>query len=569
MFLDLLRKFVPVSFAMVILAGSFADGQVIQNDVFWKDTEGNPMITNGGGTIKVGDTWYWHGVKYGNGATWYNKSTGSNYSGASGTKVSCFSSKDLMTWKNEGDVFNAPGGWYGRCGVVYHAGTKKYVLVGQGGTNNQVVFASSDAVTGPFTQTSIVTPPGVANGGTGDQTVFQDDDGKAYIICSSRSGRSNWYILSLRASDYLAIETTTRIGGGTGREGNCMFKRRGRYYFVSSLLYGWNASPAYYISATNILGPYGAEKTMTNSEKDYCHITQTGFFTTVNGTEDTTVIFSGDRWSGWEGNGPGFSAWTPVTFDGTDANFNSLSRWTIDAVKGTWKVAPGNNYILNGIIEADRVVGSVRPWTGTGARNVAGSAKAGNYCMNLASGTTATQTIASLPNGTYEMSVWIQSSGSGGSCDISVSDFGGAEMKQASTEAMANWTQVRLPGIKVTSGKAVVNATNSGKSSCQMDDFSLATAIDAVPVFGDSYRKNPGFAYNPGTFSIQANGRSGKPFQMEVYTTDGRNVLKRNLVPRSDQEQFSLPENGVLDGHYFLRMTSGGESSVLNVTLGR
>jgi hypothetical protein len=571
MITDFMRRFMPVIVATVSLLGSIAGGQVIQNDVFWKDTEGNPIISNGGGTIKVGDTWYWHGVKYGNGATYYNKSTGSNYTGTSGNKVSCFSSKDLMTWKNEGDVFNAPGGWYGRCGVVYHAGTKKYVLIGQGGTNNQVVFAVSDKVTGPFTQTSIVTPPGVANGGTGDQTVFQDDDDKAYIICSSRSGRSNWYIIPLRASDYLAMEPSVRIGGGTGREGNCMFKYRGRYYFVSSDLYGWNASRAYYITATNILGPYGAEKIMTNSDVDYCHVTQTGFFTTVYGTQDTTVVFCGDRWSGWEGNGPGFSAWTPVTFNGTDAVFNSLSRWSIDAVKGTWKVVPGNNYILNGIIEADRSAGTspIHAWTGSGARNADGSAKAGNYCMTLGSGTAATQSIASLPNGTYEMTAWIKSSGSGGSCDISVSDFGGTEMKQASTEAMANWTQVHLTGIKVTAGKAVVKAGNSGKSSCMMDDFSLATDVDPVPVFAESYRKNPGFAYNPGTFSIQANGRSGKTIQMEVYTTDGKNVLKRNLLPRSDAEQFSLPANGLLDGQYFLKMTSGGESSVLNVTIGR
>jgi hypothetical protein len=563
----ILRKFLPVKMAMVFLLSSFADGQVIQNDTFWKDTEGNPMLTNGGGIIKVGDTWYWHGAKYGNAATYYNAKTNSNYVGTSGTKVSCFSSKDLMTWKNEGDVFNAPGGWFGRLGVVYHAGTKKYVLIAQAGGTNQVLFASSDAVTGPFTQTSIVTPPGVVNGGTGDQTVFQDDDGKAYIVCSSRSGRSNWYIIPLRASDYLAMEPSVRIGGGTGREGNCMFKYRGRYYFVSSLLYGWNASPAYYISATNILGPYGAEKVMTNSDADYCHVTQTGFFVRVDGTEDTTVIFAGDRWSGFEGNGPGFSQWTPVTFNGTDAVFNSLSRWSIDAVKGTWKVVPGNNYILNGIIEADRVITSpIRAWTGSGARNVEGSAVAGNHCMTLGSGTTATQNIPSLPNGTYEMSAWIQSSGSGGSCDISVSDFGGAEMKHAATEAMSTWTRVRLPGIRITSGKAVVKATNSGKSSCKMDDFSLASS-DPVSMDAASPR-NRGSFFNPATYSIQPSD-PGETVRLEMYTVNGKRILKQILVPGSGAGQFRLPVHQFENGHYLLKMISGGNSSMQKVTIAR
>jgi hypothetical protein len=39
----------------------------------------------------------------------------------------------------------------------------------------------------------------------------------------------------------IGTQTAVRIGGGTGREGNCMFKHNGRYYFCSSDLHGWNA----------------------------------------------------------------------------------------------------------------------------------------------------------------------------------------------------------------------------------------------------------------------------------------------------------------------------------------
>jgi hypothetical protein len=550
-------KSIPALVSMILLCLSSAGSQVIQNDTFWKDTEGNPILSNGGGVLQVGDTWYWYGAKYPNSATYYNQMTKSNYNGGSGTKVSCFSSKDLMTWKSEGDVFNAPGGWFGRLGVVYHAGTKKYVLVAQAGGMNQVLFASSSSPTGPFTQTSIETPPGVANGGTGDQTVFQDDDGKAYIVCSSRSGRSNWYIIPLRASDYLGMEPSVRIGGGVGREGNCMFKYRGRYYFVSSLLYGWNSSPAYYISAANILGPYGPEKVMATSDVDYCHVTQTGFFITVKGTRDTTVIFCGDRWSGYAGNGPGFSQWTPVTFNGTDAIFNSLSRWSIDAVKGTWQVAPGNNYILNALIEADRLVTSpIRAWTGSGARNAEGSPVAGNFCMSLGTGQSATQSIATLPNGTYELSAWIQSSGSGGSCDISISDFGGTEMKHAATEAMAGWTQVRIQGIRITAGKAQVKAANSGKSSCKMDDFSLSST-DAVSV-GIAPRRAPGAFPAPRDAS-----------RLEVYTVDGKSILNRILVPGSGADPFQMPLHQLQRGQYLLRIISGGNTSLQKVTIAR
>jgi hypothetical protein len=560
-----MRKIISVYFVMALLLISIAGAQVIQNDTFWKDTDGNPILSQGGGAIKVGDTWYWYGAKYGNAATYYNQITKSNYSGGGGTKVSCYSSKDLTTWRNEGDVFNAPGGWFGRLGVVYHAKTSKYVLVAQSGSN-LVLFAHSSSPKGPFIHSSTDVPPGVVNGGTGDQTVFQDDDGKAYIVCSSKSGRSNWYIIPLRESDYLGMEPSVRIGGGVGREGNCMFKYRGRYYFVSSLLYGWNSSPAYYISATNILGPYGAEKTMTNSEIDYCHVTQTGFFITVNGTLDTTVVFCGDRWSNSAGNGLGFNQWCPVTFNGTDAVFNSHSRWTLDAVKGTWKVATGNNYILNPAFEADRISTSpLRGWAGS--RNVAGSPVAGNFSLSLNSGSTATHSVPSLPNGTYELSAWIQSSGSGGSCDISVSDFGGTDMKHAATEQMTGWTQVRIPGIRITTGKAVVKAANSGKSSCKMDDFSLVSG-DAVSISAFPRPVKREFVFDPATYSVTASA-SGEAVRLEMYTVNGKTLLKQILVPGSEAAQFTLPVHRFEKGQYLLRMISGGNSSTRKVTIAR
>ena len=42
------------------------------------------------------------------------------------------------------------------------------------------------------------------NSGTGDQTVFIDDDGTPYVIASSVSGRSHLYVLPLRASDSIS-----------------------------------------------------------------------------------------------------------------------------------------------------------------------------------------------------------------------------------------------------------------------------------------------------------------------------------------------------------------------------
>src|SRR6185437_4833032 len=47
-------------------------GATLQNDVFWKDTSGNPIYSQGGGVLKVGATYYWYGAKYNGAVTYYN-----------------------------------------------------------------------------------------------------------------------------------------------------------------------------------------------------------------------------------------------------------------------------------------------------------------------------------------------------------------------------------------------------------------------------------------------------------------------------------------------------------------
>ena len=161
--------------------GATSPGATIVNDTFWKDTAGNFIYSQGGGALRVGDTYYWYGVKYAGAVTYAANPTGKNSStGFQG--ITTYSSTDLVNWKLE--TVSKPantGGWFGRLGVVYHAATKKYVLVAQGGGG--LYFATADAPGGPFVYSSVQTNlPGIANGSTGDQTMFQDDDGAAYLV---------------------------------------------------------------------------------------------------------------------------------------------------------------------------------------------------------------------------------------------------------------------------------------------------------------------------------------------------------------------------------------------------
>lgn len=134
----------------------------------------------------------------------------------------------------------------------------------------------------------------------------------------------------------------------------------------ASNIYGWDASLAYYLVADDIRGPYIPEKSMlvmNGCADDYAHVTQTGFFCTVKGSKQETIVYCGDRWANFAGNGLGYNQWFPLSFDGKTPYFNSLSSWNLDANTGEWKVAADNNYVKNGSFEADRknIPSTVKP----------------------------------------------------------------------------------------------------------------------------------------------------------------------------------------------------------------
>jgi hypothetical protein len=504
-----------------------ASAGVITNDVFFKDTAGNPIYSQGGGIFKFGSKYYWYGVKYNGAVTYFNNPAAGKNSDTSFNAVTCYSSTDLINWTFENNVLTASTSgigsvsWLGRMGVFFNAATSRYVLVTQysGSLGGGNLYCTATTPNGNFAVNTLQTPvPGVANNTTGDQTVFTDTDGQSYLICSSASGRSNWYVAAFN-SNGIGTQTAVRIGGGTGREGNCMFKFNGRYYFCSSDLHGWNASHAYYISATNIFGPYGAEAVMGKTDLDFCHVTQTGFFVTVAGSSATTVLFAGDRWSDFAGNGVGYNQWCPLTFSGSTPTFVSMSKYNFDAGTGLWSVAAGNNYVLNPNYEADRVAQTtVAGWTSTGSGfgNISGSHNPGRWHFHhsntAAYSATTNQVITGLPNGTYTLKVWYESSGGQSTARIFARNFGGSQLNANVNTAHSTWTQVTISNIAVTNGQCDVGLESvaSANQWVDIDDWEL-TGTAAAPG-ADTYQGESATLAGGVTIDSNNNGFNGTGF---------------------------------------------------------
>lgn len=376
--------FLLTLFSVIVSA---ADWRPIHNDCFWNDTAGQPIYSQGGGIFRFGSHYYWYGVHY-VGAEAYRADPSLTSDDTRFVGVECYMSDNMTDWTYAGRVLTPdslrtmgrvawvagkdttyqPGwsespealnAWVGRMGVCYLSEISKYCMAIQ--FNDKLLFLTADRPTGPFRWHRLKNmKPLIGTTNTGDQTVFTDPDtGLSYLIYSYGRGRNHGYVSRIGVrGDSIDLMDCHDVYRGESREGNCMFKAGGKYYLCASNIYGWDGSLAYWLVADNIYGPYTPTNDMQpfrGCELDYSHVSQTGFFYTLREGGRELVLFCGDRWSDFAGNGLGYNQWMPVTIDSDGTpRLHSLSSWELSHATAEWRVAEGNNYVLNPSFEADR-----------------------------------------------------------------------------------------------------------------------------------------------------------------------------------------------------------------------
>lgn len=337
-----------------------ADFGVLCNGEEWLDTDGNPINAHGGGVLYHKGTYYWYGEHK------------SDFTTSAMVGITCYSSKDLRQWKNNGVVLAVVDsvGADLECGcvmerpkVIYNETTKQFVmwfhleLKGQDYSTARSAVAVSDSPDGPFRYLASmrVNPDvlpvdmsdkqwgdmmqlnpknykkwwtkkwydAVENGlflkrdlSTGqmarDMTLFKDDDGKAYHIYSSEENMT-LHIVELSA-DYCSHKGKyVRVAPGGMNEAPTIFKHNGTYWLITSGCTGWNPNTARMFSAPTIWGPW---KQHDNPCKgDNAELTFGGqgtFVLHVNGRKDA-YLFMADI---WKPKCPSDSRylWLPITF---------------------------------------------------------------------------------------------------------------------------------------------------------------------------------------------------------------------------------------------------------------
>jgi hypothetical protein len=500
----------------------------IKNDTFWKTVNGTYIYSQGGGIFKFKDSssgkdkFYWYGVHYKE-AELYKNDPSITYPNCTFESVTCYSSTDLVNWHFEANVLTKEelqkqdgnkAKWVGRMGVAYIKEANKYAIFIQ--HDKGVLVAEATTPTGNFTwHQKIDMEPIIGTPNTGDQTVFTDEEtGKSYLVYCYGLGRNKIYISELGMKDgRIGLLDCTQVYKGEGREGNCLFKYNGKYYLCASNLYGWDASFAYYLVADSVKGPYKPTNEMLimkGSELDYAHVTQTGFFYTYKINKQETVIYCGDRWANFAGNGLGYNQWVPLSFNNDTPIFNSLSSWNFNYLTGNWNVASDNNYVKNGSFEADRklIPSNFKPiqqqllgWNtlvidGTGVSNDTNSIILNHnnsveerkiiigekslmitdkvkFKRNISQVIQSTSSIP-LKNGIYTLTAYIKNEGGFNHLEMyAISN--GKKFKKAINKSNAEWTKYTLQQIKIIDGEVEIGiyADGNENASCFIDDITL------------------------------------------------------------------------------------------------
>ena len=289
----------------------------IHNDFFWYDTDGNLINVRSGALRKFGDTYYWYG-----GAPNDHNQT-------------CYSSTDLVHWTYKGIVLTTTGD-ANRMDILYNATTKQYVIflkyIGNGAYFGIATGSTPD---GQFTFKSQTLVDGYV---IGDMSVFQDDDGTAYLAYVWwGTGTNKAHGIYRLSADYLTLDTRMYLWNEGSREAPHMFKRNGVYYYGVSETNGIQPSPTRYYTATVLTGPWSAETMVTTPGSTTTYETQCDFVFPFTGPQGTVYMLDADRWiptAGFQGD----YLWLPFEFGtGLIPEMDYYQDWDLNAGAGTWR----------------------------------------------------------------------------------------------------------------------------------------------------------------------------------------------------------------------------------------
>jgi hypothetical protein len=536
-----------------------AEWLTIHNDFDQYDLDGNAIRTRSGCLSKFGETYYWYGCDGGM------------------TNQTCYSSKDLLHWKNHGNMLTATRGT-NRMDVIYNDSTKKYVMILKWETPDANIWcnrgiATSDSPTGPFTKLFDST---VYGKNTGDMSVFQDDDGKAYYcyeIWDKDLNKTTAQVLALMTWDYINLEKKIQTWSDGNREAEMIMKRRGMYYYMTSGMMGIDPTETRYWTARNISGPWTTNLVSVIAPGDADRKswdTQCDYVFPFKGTKDTVQMYCGDRWKRPHAARGGDYVWLPFTFTQKDSVvLDYYQDWEVEPTLGLWRTIDSKrNLALNKTATASSTSGSNSPG------NVTSPATWQNYLNTRWESSASDPQWISIDLGAemevnrvilkwdsaYAKSFKIQVSKDNSTWnDVFSTTKNGARSVTDETFATTNARYVRM------------NGTERGNTSKGYSLFDFMVLNDSLPK--TSVKRESNSLISSSVLSCVNNRvwytlSSAKKVKVEIVDSRGRRVsVLVNGFKNAGKHEVALPRS-LGSGMFIVRMVSGSQKmSAMQVRL--
>jgi hypothetical protein len=318
---------------IVCNAASFAQKQKRYNAIYsgipWFDEKGNTVSAHGANIVKDKGRYYLFGERH------YD--TSNAFAG-----FTCYSSRDLYNWKFESIALPVqdsgklgPGRVGERPKVMKCPLTGEYIMYMHvdtlGHVDQFVGYATSNNITGPYTYHG----PLLFDGRPirkWDMGTFQDRDDAGYVLLHG----GDIYKLN---DDYKSIAEHLCKSFTNGFESPAIFRKDSFYYFLGSHLTSWERNDNDYYTATSLKGPW-IKRGMFCPAGSLTWNSQTTFVLPVEGTQDTTYMFMGDRWSFPKQASAATYVWQPLQVKNTFISIPDYKEaWNINTSTGVVSTA--------------------------------------------------------------------------------------------------------------------------------------------------------------------------------------------------------------------------------------
>ncbi len=301
----------------------------IYSGIPWFDNNGNVVSAHGECIIKDKNRYYLFGER--------QSDTSNAFTG-----FSCYSSNDLYNWKFESIALPVqptgklgPGRRGERPKVMKCPRTGEYVMYmhvdNLGHTDQFLGYATSNTIAGPYTFHG----PLLFNGNPirkWDMGTFQDKDGSGYVLLHG----GDIYKLG---NDYKNIVEQVNKDMTAGFESPAIFRKDSLYYFLGSNLTSWERNDNYYFTASSLKGPW-TRRGLFAPKGALTWNSQTTFVLPVEGSEDTTYVFMGDRWSFPKQRSAATYVWQPIKIEGASISIpHFFEAWKINTSTGIASIA--------------------------------------------------------------------------------------------------------------------------------------------------------------------------------------------------------------------------------------